>query len=260
MTLPAAGSLKRVNFDERSTRPKPVAAAFCALLVLVLTGCSAFELVHKQSSVTGEAGAAAATENPTAAALEKAVAELRATEQTYSVGATQAAATIAALAATPPTPDEAVSPAPASAETAVYGSVPIDSDGLNIIAALAFDADGNLLAATRAGEIYALPDADGDGRADETRLIFADERQQLGQVAGLIVQGRALILLHGDGLSRLSDEDGDGLYETATRLAEGRPGEQSPLQASNGLVRAPDGRLFTVDINAGEILQIHLRQ
>ena len=235
-----------------------------ALVMLTTSGCSAIELYQGNASATAgaEAGAAAVTVNPTLLALEAARADAQATAQALSASATQAAATIAALEATTAAPPLAAttSPLPASAETIVYGSVPIDSDRLNIIAALAFDADGQLLAATRAGEVYALPDHDGDGRADETRLVFADREQQLGQVAGLIAQGEGLMLLNGARLSLLHDADGDGVYEGVTHLAEGLPADQSPLQASNGLVSAPDGRLFSVDINAGEILQIVLRE
>ena len=230
-----------------------------ALFCWTLSGCSAVELFRSQSSATAEAIAdsAAVTRNPTVLALEAALADSQATRQALSLGATQVRATIDALAATP-TPFDDAALLPASAETFLYGSVPIDSDRLNIIAALALDADGQLLAATRAGEIYALPDIDGDGHANETRLIFADEAQQLGQVAGLVVQGPALVLLHGDGLSLLSDGDGDGVYETVARLSGELPGVQSPLQATNGIVKAPDGRLFTVDVRTGEILRIVL--
>jgi len=235
-----------------------VVAVF-ALVMLNTAGCSAIELYQDQSSTA--AGSAFATADPTVLALEGALADARATEGALSTEATQAAAAIAALESTPTSaPTAAALPAPASAETVPYGNVPIDSDRLNIIAALAFDADGQLLAATRAGEIYALPDRDGDGVADETRLIFTDEAQQLSQVAGLIARGEALILLNGPRISLLRDNDGDGVYESVTQLAEGLPADQSPLQASNGIVESPDGRLFSVDIRSGEILQIVLRE
>ena len=243
-----------------SKKGPPAAAGFAAVILaciaLISAGCSAIELYRSNAGANDEAAAGlAATQDPTVSALEGGLAEARATEQALLAGATHAAATIAARSPMPAAADEAF-PLPASAEISLYGAVPIDSDGLNIIAALAFEADGRLLAATRAGEIYALPDADGDGIADETRLIFADDGQELGQVAGLAVHGRALILLHGDGLSLLRDIDGDGLYETATPLAAGLPLDRSPLRASNGLVQSADGRLFSVDLDAGEILRI----
>lgn len=246
---------------ERLTR---LAAALC-LLALTAAGCSALELYQGNASATAGAEAAitAATDDPTIAALEGALTAAQATQESLIAGATELSAVISALEATPtsaPAASDLAPPIPASAETVVFGSVPIDSDRLNIIAALAFDADGQLLAATRAGEIYALPDRDGDGVADETRLIFSDEAETLSQVAGLTVRGEALILLHGERLSLLRDSDGDGAYDSVTHLSAGLPADQSPLQASNGIVQAPDGRLFTADINSGEILRIVLRE
>ena len=246
---------------ERLTR---LAAALC-LLALTAAGCSALELYQGNASATAGAEAAktAATDDPTIAALEGALTAAQATQESLIAGATELSAVISALEATPtsaPAASDLAPPIPASAETVVFGSVPIDSDRLNIIAALAFDADGQLLAATRAGEIYALPDRDGDGVADETRLIFSDEAETLSQVAGLTIRGAALILLNGARLSLLLDQDGDGAYDTVTHLSAGLPADQSPLQASNGIVQAPDGRLFTADINSGEILRIVLRE
>ena len=233
--------------------------------MLNAAGCSALELYQGNASATARAEAAitAATDNPTLAALESALTAAQATQESLIAGATESSAVISALEATAtsaPATTVLAPPLPASAETIVYGSVPIDSDRLNIIAALAFDAEGQPLVATRAGEVYALPDRDGDGVADETRLIFTDEEEALGQIAGLVVQGDRLILLNGGRLSLLGDSDGDGVYDVATHLSAALPAEQSPLQASNGIARSPDGRLFMADISAGEILQILLRE
>ena len=250
-----------MNLNESMYPPARLIVAAMALLAWSLAGCSAVELVQRNASATAniEADATAATADPTLVALEAARLEIQSTADTLASSATQAAATIAAHEATPTALAADDAPAlPASAEGVVYGRVPIDSDRLNIIAALAFDRDGQLLAATRAGEVYALPDYDGDGAADETRLIFADAAQQLSQVAGLNAQGDGLILLHGGRLSLIADANDDGEYETVSPLSEALPADQSPLQASNGLVKAPDGRLFTVDVNSGEILLIVL--
>ena len=233
--------------------------AVLAFFAWTLAGCSAIQLYQDKSSATerAEAGAAAATVNPTLLALQTASANIQATAQALSANATQAAATSTALEATP-TAD--VFPLPASAEIVVYGSVPVDSDRLNTIAALAFDAAGDLLVSTRAGEIYRLRDADGDGLADESRLIFADEAEALRQVAGIFWRGESIIALNGGRLSRLDDRDGDGIYDTVVPLAEALPAEETALLASNGIVQAPDGRLFSADINSGEILLIQLRE
>lgn len=253
-----------MNAKEIKIAAARIIAVSLALMSWALAGCSAIT-VYQQSG-TASAGtdiATAATEDGTLAALDVARDAAQATAGTLATGAAEAVLTIAALsspATVDPTEADPASSLPSSAEITVFGSVPIDSDRLNIIAALAFDADGQLLAATRAGEIYALPDSDGDGRADETRLIFADDEQALRQVSGLIARGDGLILLNGERLSLLRDSDGDGVYESVTQLAEGLPAGQGPLQASNGMVESPDGRLFTVDISAGEILRIVLRE
>ena len=265
MIVRGRGILQRVNANNNSTPAARIAAAVLALAMLITTSCSALELYQGNASATAGAEAAitAATDDPTIAALEGALTAAQATQDSLIAGATESSAVISALEATPtsaPAATDLAPPIPASAETIVYGNVPIDSDRLNIIAALAFDADGNLLAATRAGEIYALPDRDGDGSADETRLIYADDAQELSQVAGLLVRGQALILLNGERLSLLRDQDGDGVYESVGQLNDGLPADQSPLQASNGIVEAPDGRLFTADINSGEILRVVLRE
>ena len=259
MRLRRSGILKRVNSKERLTLPARIVVAVLAFLALTLVGCSAIQLYQGKSNATerAEAGAAAATVNPTLLALQTAGADMQATAQALSADATQVAATSAALDATP-TADAFL--LPASAETVVYGSVPVDSDRLNTIAALAFDAAGDLLVSTRAGEIYRLRDADGDGSADESRLIFADEAEALRQVAGMFWRGESIIVLNGGRLSRLDDSDGDGIYDRVTLLAEALPAEETALLASNGIVQAPDGRLFSANLNSGEILQIILSE
>ena len=258
MTLLEGGILQRVNRNEAWIAAARLIVA-AALIVWMLAGCSAIEVYQQSGTARAEAAAnaTAATEDATRAALEAAQDSAEATIQALEQEATRAAAAIATLQRAPTTAP-AAAPVPASAETLVYGSVPIDSDRLNIIAALDFDADGQMLAATRSGEIYAMPDDDGDGLADETRLVFADEEEQLGQVSGLIARGEGLFVINGERLSLLTDGDGDGVYDGVRHLSEGLPADQSPLQASNGIVQAPDGRLFTVDIKSGEILRIVL--
>ena len=200
-----------------------------------------------------------AAEGP-AADARATLAAYQATAGALLLDATRSAATLSALATATPPPTALSDFNFSAADTVVYGSVPIDSDRLNIIAALAFDAAGDLLAATRAGDVYRLIDRDGDGLADETVLIFTDEQEALGQVSGMFVRGASLLLIHGGALSQLSDADADGVFDTVTLLSAQLPAEQTALRASNGIAQAPDGRLFTVDINSGEILRIVLQE
>ena len=227
------------------------------LLAFALSACSAIELRARMAKETAAAAGPAADAHATIAALEAAA-------QALSAEATQASRTLVALrtAAAPKAtaaPD-ATAALFASAEVLVYGRVPVDSDRLNTIAALAFDAESQLLVSTRAGEIYRLSGAGEDGLADETVLIFADEDETLLQVAGMTTRGGSIILLNGGRLSQLTDSDGDGFYETITQLAEALPASETPLLAGNSIVQAPDGRLFSANLNSGEILLIQLLQ
>ncbi len=229
-----------------------------ASLALALSACSAIELRERMADGTATAAGPAAEAQATAAALG-------ATAKVLAADATESAATALALETAAALPESSATPvattaAFSSAEAIVYGSVPVDSDRLNTIAALAFDAAGDLLVSTRAGEIYRLRDADADGLADESRLIFADEAEALRQVAGIFRRGESIIALNGGRLSRLDDSDGDGIYDRVTLLAEALPAEETALLASNGIVEAPDGRLFTANLKSGEILLIQLRE
>ncbi|MCY4071077.1 MAG: hypothetical protein OXG60_07245 [Chloroflexi bacterium] len=240
----------------------------CVILILIplLAGCSAIELHRHNVRATEEAHVdiAAATAQPGLTAQAE-ITQIFATLQALSLSATEAAQTTIATSASPTAQDETGATAfPAdflasAADTVVYGQVPVDSDRLNVIAALAFDSEDRLLVSTRAGEIYRLLDADEDGIAEERRLIFRDVNDELGQVSGLVGIGEVLILLNDGRLSQLQDLDRDGAYETVTHLSQELPADQSPLKANNSIVRAPDGRYFTADVGRGEILQIILR-
>ncbi len=242
----------------------------CVILILIplLGGCSAIELHGQNVRATAEARAdiGDTTAEPISAAQAE-ITQVHATVQALSLSATEGAQAAIVASASPPAAaqDEAGATAiPAdflasAADTIVYGQVPVDSDRLNVIAALAFDREDRLLVSTRAGEIYRLLDADEDGIAEERRLIFRDVHDELGQVSGLVAIGEVLILLNDGRLSQVQDQDRDGAYETITHLSQELPAGMSPLQANNSIVRAPDGRYFTADVGRGEILQIILR-
>ena len=238
----------------------------CTLLLLIplLASCSAIELHQQNVRATDGAGAdiAVSTTEPGPSAIAE-ITRVYGTVQALSSAATQAAETLTALeiSKTEISPTTATPPdfSFSGAETVLYGKVPVDSDRLNVVAALAIDSDGRLLVSTRAGEIYRLIDEDDDGIAEETRLIFRDDSDKLGQVSGLVALGEALILLNSGQLSQLQDQDQDGTYDSVTHLSQALPAYQSPLQANNSIVRAPDGRTFTANVGTGEILQIILR-
>ncbi len=235
------GDSKPVN------RKSLLARSAAALLALTLAaGCSAIESDRQR---TVEQSAAATAIAATVAYEVSAIAQRSTVTATESVPS----ATAPAAAATAPPPFDIT-----AADSSVFGTLPLDSERLRIIAALAFEADGSLLAATRAGEIYRLRDADRDDRAELIELVYADEAGQLAPILGLMAQGEALLLLHGGRLSQLR-ADGDGGYSFESHLSAGELIEPSPLQASNGIMRAPDGRLFSADVSRGQIVRVHLQ-
>ena len=260
------------------------------LLGLGLVGCSAIELGEQNEQATIQAEVA--IENTVQSQIATQAVDLNATLETVYEQATsdaqafstQVEETLNAIIEPTPSPDiestaeitaettpdvestveltPEISPnfVPESADISIFASVPIDSDSLNSVTALAFDREGHLLVSLRAGEIYRLQDDDQDGVADETTLIFEDVDNEIGQVSGIFSQNAVLYILNGNRLSQLRDADNDGLYETITHLSESLPANQSLLQANNSIVRSPDGRYFTVDINRGEILQLLLSE
>lgn len=227
-----------------------VAGLSLLALAFALSACSAIELRERMARPT-----AAAAESPGSQAT---IAAWQAAAEGLEAEAAAASATISAFekAARPsPKPAEATDPKPLSdMEAIVFGAVPLDSEGLNTIAALALDGDGNLLAATRAGEIFRFGDRDADGIADQRDLVFADSGERMRQVAGLVARGENLIVLHSGALSQLQDGDGDGSYDRLTSLGEDLPLPETSLLANAGLVQAPDGRLFSAKLSTGEIL------
>ena len=257
MSLGIGVILKRVKRKDQAAR----AAFFIAALALTITGCSAIDIVQRNATAAAlpDMSATASSDADPVASAEAELAKARMTAQALAADATAAAGTIVAFARTPAAATPQIRPAIA-ADVTVYARIPIDSDRLNSISALAIDSAGRLLVSTRAGEIYRLRDPEPEGALASPELIFADDLDQLGQVSGLLARGEALLLLNDGALSQLGDFDGDGRYESVARLTAALPAGQNPLQAGNSIVQAPDGRLFSADIGSGEILQILLRE
>lgn len=244
------------------------------ILIILLAGCSAIELNSNNQQATQQAEANInstvesrfATQSADVTATLSAIyAQATETAESENEQIEQTQTAIAEITAEPePTRD--ISPEttpdpestaevgndfiPTSAKISIYGTVPIDSDSLNSITALALDYAGNLLVSLRAGDIYRLDD-EGDAT-----LIFEDEENDIGQVSGLFVEGTILYLINGEQLSQVQDNDEDGIYDTVTQLSEDLPANQALLQANNSILRANDGRTFTVDVTTGDILLI----
>lgn len=243
-------------------------------LIILLAGCSAIELNSNNQQATQQAEANInstvesrfATQSADVTATLSAIyAQATETAESENQQIEQTQTAIAEITVEPETTRDTSSETtldpestsevendfiPTSATIRIYGTVPIDSDSLNSITALALDSAGNLLVSLRAGDIYRLDD-EGDAT-----LIFEDADSDIGQVSGLFVEGTILYLINGEQLSQVQDSDEDGIYDTVTQLSEDLPANQALLQANNSILRTVDGRTFTVDVTTGDILLI----
>jgi hypothetical protein len=159
------------------------------------------------------------------------------------------------------TPEPTITPAhiPSSATVSVFGTVPIDSESLNSITAMTRSSNGHLLVSLRNGDIYRLPDDNGDHVADDVTRVFEDTDNAIGQVHGIYSDGAMLYVMHGQTLSLVQDTDTDGHYDTVTTLSDALPQNDTLLRANNSIISAGDARTyFTADIDSGDILLITL--
>jgi putative membrane-bound dehydrogenase-like protein len=95
--------------------------------------------------------------------------------------------------------------------------------------------------------IYRLRDTDGDGRADESRLIFEgfNDDPAFDILGGVLSHEGSLIAGVPPGVYRLRDGNGDGVLEQRTPIAEGF--NTHPAfggHGVSGVTIGPDGRLY----------------
>lgn len=103
---------------------------------------------------------------------------------------------------------------------------------------IAFGPDGVLTVAERgAGKIVALPDADGDGRADQTRTIA----EGLNQPHSLVFHQGSWYVGVPTGVMRLVDADGDGVAEQTVTVVGDLPADGS--HRTRTVEFLPDGRM-----------------
>jgi hypothetical protein len=123
------------------------------------------------------------------------------------------------------------------------------------LASITFADDGTLyMAQTAFGEIWALRDVDGDQFMEDPYRVAGG----LTLPTGIAAFERALYVVAVDGVLRLDDPDGDGLFDTSTVLVGDLPGAEG---AWPGSVRiGPDGRLYVSVRAAGELRAGWLRR
>ncbi|GAB4580972.1 MAG: sorbosone dehydrogenase family protein [Anaerolineales bacterium] len=115
--------------------------------------------------------------------------------------------------------------------------VGVFASGLNGPRFIAFGPDGVLYVADRgAGRIVALPDANGDGVADEVR-VFAEG---LNQPHSLVFYEGSWYLGVPTGVVRLRDTDGDGKADERTTLIDDYP---TGGHSTRTVIFLPDGRM-----------------
>lgn len=102
---------------------------------------------------------------------------------------------------------------------------------------IAFSPDGILHVADRGKDrIVALPDANGDGLADEVRVVA----ENLESPHSLVFHDDALYAGVPSGVIRLQDSDGDGVYERQITLIDDY---QTDGHSTRTVIFLPDGRM-----------------
>ncbi len=116
------------------------------------------------------------------------------------------------------------------------------SFGLKSPRQLAEGADGWIFSGSRAGKIYAFRDTDGDGRADETRIVAGGMNSPQGVAfhqGGLYIGAVDGVYYVGDIIEKLADGNGK---ITPRRIISGF--YESGHHGSRYLKIAPDGMLY----------------
>ena len=152
-----------------------------------------------------------------------------------AAGATTATATVTDTAAVVPPADAASERLSVPAGFAVR----LFAEGLGEPRLMTFGPDGLLYVADQdGGRVLRLPDANGDGLADEVEIIAADLP---GAHSVEWFDEWLYVAEHGQ-IERLQDTDGDGTFETKELVTDNIPGTGG--HSSRTLHFGPDGLLY----------------
>jgi glucose/arabinose dehydrogenase len=110
----------------------------------------------------------------------------------------------------------------------------------HIPTSLAFAPDGHLYVCDYNGDVWRVPDRDGNGLA-ETPELYA---RGFFEPVGLVWRGDALYLASHGKVSVLRDTDGDSSADDVRDIVTGMPSRIYPWHSNNDLAFGPDGRLY----------------
>ncbi len=125
---------------------------------------------------------------------------------------------------------------------------------------ITFGPDGHLYVLSLSGSIYRLIDEDSDHYAETVELAFEDgnlnqineenveqaaqRSDQLYHAVGFVFVDDALYVSDSGRISRLEDQDGDGVFETLTPVVERLVSLHYSGHSNNGIALGPDGKLY----------------
>ena len=109
---------------------------------------------------------------------------------------------------------------------------------------ITFGKDGALYVLTLGGQILRVTDEDGDGVAETSKIIYADDGDKLFHAVGMAFHDDKIYVSYSGKIGIVSDSDGDGILDTVTPIVEGLPSWQHTFHSNNGIAFGPDNKLY----------------
>lgn len=137
-------------------------------------------------------------------------------------------------------PGERVLQVPPGFKAHLYGQV----RDASMPTAITFGPGGHLYMLTLEGDLYVLADEDGDGAADDALQVLHGAEFDIHHAVGMAFDQDTLYLSDSGRVSRIEDEDGDGVYDALTPLVENLPSLQYIDHSNNGIAIGQDRMLY----------------